>query len=82
MPTVEHYIEPDCPKPKNPILVEQLHTGELLVGRRYLSNGTKEFKCYAQELSGALRPKNMQLNFVGDFIEVKFWRVFIILYSL
>lgn len=55
VPTVEHYIQAECPAPKNHILVEQLHTGELLVGRRYLSNGTKDFKCYAQELSGALR---------------------------
>ncbi|KAI6238834.1 hypothetical protein M3Y99_00640300 [Aphelenchoides fujianensis] len=72
LPAVDHYVEAECPAPKKPVLVEQLHTGELLVGRRFLSKGPKNFTCYAQELSGALRPKNMQLNFVGDFIELPY----------
>ncbi|KAI6213025.1 hypothetical protein M3Y94_00100200 [Aphelenchoides besseyi] len=72
LPAVEHYVEADCPPSKKPILVEQLHTGEILVGRRFMSKASKNFTCYAQELSGALRPKNIQLNFVGDFIKLPF----------
>ncbi|KAI6199219.1 hypothetical protein M3Y96_00603200 [Aphelenchoides besseyi] len=72
LPAVEHYVEADCTPSKKPILVEQLHTGEILVGRRFMSKASKNFTCYAQELSGALRPKNIQLNFVGDFIKLPF----------
>ncbi|KAI6237957.1 hypothetical protein M3Y95_00319800 [Aphelenchoides besseyi] len=72
LPTVEHYLEADCPKPKTPVLVEQLHTGEILVGRRFLSNVTNNFTCYAQEISGALRPKNKEFEYIGSFIKLPY----------
>ncbi|KAI6220061.1 hypothetical protein M3Y99_01624400 [Aphelenchoides fujianensis] len=67
-PFVEHYVEADCPRSPSPVLVDQLPTGELLVGRRFLSKGRKNFSCGARELVGGLRPNHTHWEAVGEAI--------------
>lgn len=67
-----HYREIDCTNAKvikQSPLVNQLRSGELLIGRPHRS-GLSTFECFYAEITGTLAPSKKRVSIVGDFKKV------------
>ncbi|KAI6238833.1 hypothetical protein M3Y99_00640200 [Aphelenchoides fujianensis] len=78
LPFVQHFVKAECKKPKQPTLIEQLPGGEILIHPRFKTNSSLQFKCYYQELTGAIQPDNKNFDFKGDMKELPLNRRFFV----
>ncbi|KAI6222947.1 hypothetical protein M3Y99_01480600 [Aphelenchoides fujianensis] len=78
LPFVQHFVKAECKKPKQPTLIEQLPSGEILIHARFKTNSSLQFKCYYQELTGAIQPDNKNFDFKGDLKELPLNRRFLV----
>ncbi|KAI6198228.1 hypothetical protein M3Y99_01897500 [Aphelenchoides fujianensis] len=70
MPEVKQHVTIDCPFPVEPVLVEQLHNGDLIAYPALRSDSDADYRCFYQELSGAIQPDYKNFTLIGDLYEV------------
>ncbi|KAI6219447.1 hypothetical protein M3Y95_01112100 [Aphelenchoides besseyi] len=76
MHEVKHHVTIDCLPSNETILVEQMHNGDLIAYPALRSIADDDYRCFYQELSGAIQPDYKNFTLIKDLYEVPLNRRF------